>query len=618
MTLPPPPPRPELSCSDAFGVGVHEFEDILRRHGARPGPLESYDSGYRWHLESCPFNAEHKGTSAAVFWFPPGRLAFRCLHDSCAERGWKEFKEKLGITFSRKSETASMSALLVEEGREGSLFVDDRGESCVCIDHPAGGRRTMVIDSKSFRLHLTKLYQDRTGRAPKDEALNDAIRTLEAEADASGRREQVFDRFAYLPDDASVYIDMADDRNRVIHITQAGWNVESVAPVFFRRSSNMLALPEPRTGGRLVEFFEAFPLSPTDMTLCACYLTCLPFVGVPLPLLIIHGLQGSGKSTLAAFMRLLVDPVSNRTNRLSRSISDVEHVVERHAVPVFDNVSAVSQDMADFLCQVTTGGGHERRRLYTNDESSIKIYKRPVIMTSIHVPRIPPDLMDRALLIDMKAIHDQNRKPERDLNAWFDLHRASFLGAILDAIVGVLRSDGGLEQTIRAEADLPRMADFFLLSAAAAESLEIDLNAGVRPLKGWRSFQYAYSFRLKSANDELLSGDPFIEFFLRTLKTDPDLMSKYRLQGVQKIKISSSELLQVLRGAPEVRLFAIDRTWPSDAASVGRKLTSFQKTLGEHGVLVENGRSGTSRYWNIDYSQLTVKDTPMPVRGSYP
>src|SRR5262249_21954015 len=46
-------------------------------------------------LDACPFHPEH-GDHSCVMQSPDGKLAARCLHNSCSGRGWKDFQEKSG------------------------------------------------------------------------------------------------------------------------------------------------------------------------------------------------------------------------------------------------------------------------------------------------------------------------------------------------------------------------------------------------------------------------------------------------------------------------------------------------------------------------------------------
>lgn len=46
----------------------------------------------KYVLECCPFDSSHGGKDAAVFQMPDGSFGFRCFHDSCSGKHWKDFR----------------------------------------------------------------------------------------------------------------------------------------------------------------------------------------------------------------------------------------------------------------------------------------------------------------------------------------------------------------------------------------------------------------------------------------------------------------------------------------------------------------------------------------------
>jgi hypothetical protein len=64
------------------------------------GPVEK-TQGLLWVLSPCPFNPDHSGTSPAVMITKNGWPKFKCLHNSCQGKGWREFLAHLNITSGR-------------------------------------------------------------------------------------------------------------------------------------------------------------------------------------------------------------------------------------------------------------------------------------------------------------------------------------------------------------------------------------------------------------------------------------------------------------------------------------------------------------------------------------
>ena len=52
----------------------------------------SYGSGTKYCLTHCPFDHNHTGKDAAIFKRSNGAIAFKCLHNSCADKTWKDVR----------------------------------------------------------------------------------------------------------------------------------------------------------------------------------------------------------------------------------------------------------------------------------------------------------------------------------------------------------------------------------------------------------------------------------------------------------------------------------------------------------------------------------------------
>jgi hypothetical protein len=79
---------PQPARSGSFSV-----EEFFRRHGIRFRGPSSHDGGRKFVLDECPWDTSHRAPDAAVFEGPDGRLGFKCFHNSCQGRGWREFRD---------------------------------------------------------------------------------------------------------------------------------------------------------------------------------------------------------------------------------------------------------------------------------------------------------------------------------------------------------------------------------------------------------------------------------------------------------------------------------------------------------------------------------------------
>jgi putative DNA primase/helicase len=62
----------------------------------RRGPFPWDGSGRKWELEACPFNAEHTGGCAVITQGANGWPGFKCQHNGCADKHWREVRELFG------------------------------------------------------------------------------------------------------------------------------------------------------------------------------------------------------------------------------------------------------------------------------------------------------------------------------------------------------------------------------------------------------------------------------------------------------------------------------------------------------------------------------------------
>jgi hypothetical protein len=84
----------------ASGSGQYQHrlkvEEWLRARNVTLHGTKSAD-GRTIYLIQCPFDAGHgQRAETSVMQDPAGKMAAKCMHDSCNGRGWQQFKEKIG------------------------------------------------------------------------------------------------------------------------------------------------------------------------------------------------------------------------------------------------------------------------------------------------------------------------------------------------------------------------------------------------------------------------------------------------------------------------------------------------------------------------------------------
>lgn len=80
-----PPPKGQRT-------GTFDLQSWLTEHNVPVRETVSTGGGTKYVLECCPFNPAHNKKDAAVFELADGSFGFKCFHDSCSDKHWREFR----------------------------------------------------------------------------------------------------------------------------------------------------------------------------------------------------------------------------------------------------------------------------------------------------------------------------------------------------------------------------------------------------------------------------------------------------------------------------------------------------------------------------------------------
>jgi len=83
---------PRKSCRK---YGIKDLGEYLDSLGIGHAAPEPYKTGRKFVLDKCVFDESHEAPDAAVFQYPDGLLAYRCLHNSCKNYHFAQFIQKV-------------------------------------------------------------------------------------------------------------------------------------------------------------------------------------------------------------------------------------------------------------------------------------------------------------------------------------------------------------------------------------------------------------------------------------------------------------------------------------------------------------------------------------------
>jgi hypothetical protein len=396
----------------------------------------------------------------------------------------------------------TQASLLVQLAKDQcKFFHDEVGATYASLSAPHDGgthRETHKLKSKGLRLWLLRSYYLGTGGVPNDTALKSAIALLEAFARFDGPQCEVFVRRAFHK--GKLYLDLCDDRWRVVEIDESGWRIVDEPPVLFLRANGMLLLPEPKQGDpkKGIERLRSLMRvrAHEDFVIIVGFLLDALGGHGPHPVLIFTGEPGATKTTHAKMARLLTDPNTSLVRSPPKELRDVYISAVKGAVLAYNNLSSLPEWLSDALCVVTEGSSDSRRELYSDDEESIIFARAPAILTAVTNIIAKGDLSQRALYAGLAPVPDSERKDEPELWAQFESARPEILGALLTGL------SEGLRRLPTIKVTLPRMATFAKFVTGCETAF---WPAG--------TFLAAYGVNAENAVDDVLDADVGVATF---------------------------------------------------------------------------------------------------------
>jgi hypothetical protein len=516
----------------------------------------------------CPAHDDHL-PSLSIAEGEDGRCLLKCFAECETKDVVAALGLQLGDLFVAGSQagrpTVAGELVAIAERHGAKLFHGPNGQAFATI--PVGDHHEIAaVGSRAFRRWLRRHYHREQNRVANAQAVADAVDLLAAKAEFDGPERETFVRIAPFAD--GVVVDLADEAWRAVRVGPNRVEMLAEAPVPFIRGAATKPLPEPVAGGSLDELREFVNLADeTGWRLLVAYLVAALIGQGPFVILILQGEKGSGKSVTARVIRLLIDPAKPALRGGSPDDRELLIAAQTSYVVAFDNLSGLTTRMSDSLCRLSTGAGFGTRRLYTDDEEVVFDAMRPVLLNGIADIASRPDLLSRAIVLELPVLDEEETEPEADFDERFNEARPRILGVLLDlaATVIALLPEVELERS-------PRMADFARIGVAVERA--VDWPEG--------SFLAAYRGQQSGAYGAALDADPIGAVLLKFMEQPA------QLDGWEG---TATELLAKLTDlAPEEVTHR--RNWPATAAVLGKRLKELLPALRPVGLDVEYAASG--------------------------
>ncbi|MDX8045445.1 hypothetical protein SH601_05525 [Gracilibacillus sp. S3-1-1] len=494
---------------------------------------------------------------------------------------------------AEQEEKKTQSQIIVGLASDMQFFYDEQGTSYARVkvhEH----HEVWPIRTQDFKHILTIRYLNLSkdkDKAPGSQAMEDALRVLEAKSKIYGKQEKVHVRVAELED--KIYVDLCNESWQAIEINKKGWRVVDDPPVYFKRSKIMQPLPTPTPDG-VIENLKPFINydNDYDYKLIIAYLLSTFKENNPFPILTIQGEQGSGKSNMTKVLRALIDPSSLPLRALPKEEKDLSIAANNTWILAFDNLSGLSNQMSDALAKVSTGGGLATRKLYTDDEEAVFQIMRPTILNGIDDIGHRQDLLDRSIVLHLPSIEEKKRKDEKTFWKEFREIRPSILGALCTVASQALNELPHTKLSSK-----PRMADFALWITAAEKALNWS--------KG--EFMEIYTGNREKAIDQGLESDPFASSVLELMKHENKWIG------------NASQLLGELSRFVDERTKS-SKAWPT-SRSVRNRLRRINPALKKKDIIYveyESRKNKTLRLEKVgEISSTTLPSSPKAINQHF-
>lgn len=522
-------------------------------------------------LKQCPWNEGHTDKSAYVIQYNNGNIVAGCHHNSCSENNWSTLRSKYEPTnkvtnenidkYDGKNEDKKGQIdILIDIVEDIETYRTSMDETYVTIQIR---ENNVNVKSERFKKWIVSQFYNIESKIPTNDNIAKIILFLESRAMNEVNEVLVERRCATV--DNCIYYDLKDDSCNVVKVSRDGWEIIKDPPVIFARTKTMYRQVTPERNGNLDILDKWFRYKDENhLILQKVILVASLIPNIARPIQVLHGEKGSSKTSTMKLVRDIIDPAIVPVVSIPKTIDDLAVYISKNYVPCFDNIDTISNQVSDLLCIAVTGGGHTKRKLYTDDEEQVMFFQRFIVLNGINVVATRPDLLDRCILLELERIPPNERKEEKVLREEFDKDKPIILGAIFETLSKAMSIYDQVELN-----NLGRMADFTRWGYAIAEVLGI----------GGDKFLEAYLNNQNNANIEALESHP-VGFAMYKFMEDKTVWSG------SPTKLLSE--LEIVAGFEKID--TTNSNWAKTPNVLSRRLNEIKSNLLDVGIEFERSK----------------------------
>lgn len=483
-------------------------------------------------------------------------------------------RTNISPTKTNKKQTPTTDYLVRELAQQNILFHDQYDEPW--FSPHSSGSELYRIRSKKFKGWLGAYVYNKYNFALKNNQIKDiseALGGIALYSTSTGKKN--LEVRSCLVNNVFWY----DLGGSAVRVDKNGWEVVEQPPILFKPCEHQEKQVVPSKNGDIRALRQFINIGSDDDWALFLVFAISAFVpSFPQPVLVLTGSQGAGKTTPMKMLKKLVDPSKLPSNGTPSDQEEMSRIADKHLLLFFDNLSSLSSKVSDILCKLVTGDGFSRRTKYTDDDETIFVSKRAIMMNGINSFITRADLLDRTIILELERIPDDKRLPEDELWQRFEEERPKILGGIFDVLSKAMSLYG-----YDVPAKLPRMADFAKWGIA--------INSAIKQVdESWSvDFINAYEKNIECQNEEAIQANP-VAVAARMLVKEKIVWEGTITKFFDEFE-NSTDI--------ERRYLTRHTMWPSNPAGIGRSLVRAETNLRRANISVEHFRKNNNQFVRI-------------------